>query len=104
MLKQLKLALVAVSLLVGATATGSAQEALQRVLEEKVIKVGVVPGWPRFLMKKPDGDGYEGFARLNFATSGALLDEIIDRMAKVVRIAAEPTGVTPGSDARLRER
>lgn len=31
------------------------------------------------------GDGYEGFARLNFATSGALLDEIIDRMAKVVR-------------------
>ena len=61
MLKRLKLALVAVSLLVGATATGSAQEALQRVLEEKVIKVGVVPGWPRFLMKKPDGDGYEGF-------------------------------------------
>lgn len=31
------------------------------------------------------GEGYEGYARLNFATSGALLGEIIERMARAVR-------------------
>jgi len=31
------------------------------------------------------GEGFEGYARINFATSGALLDEIIARMAQAVR-------------------
>ena len=31
------------------------------------------------------GAGFEGFARINFATSAALLDEIVDRMASAVR-------------------
>jgi cysteine-S-conjugate beta-lyase len=31
------------------------------------------------------GEGYEGYARINFATSGALLGEIIERMVAAVR-------------------
>jgi cystathionine beta-lyase len=31
------------------------------------------------------GEGFEGYARINFATSRALLTEIIDRMATAVR-------------------
>lgn len=61
MFKKLKLAVIAASILVGATSVGTAQEALERVLTDKVIKVGIVPGWPRFLVKKPDGEGYDGF-------------------------------------------
>lgn len=61
MLTRLKSALVAVSLVVAATTGATAQDALERVLTEKTIRVGIVPGWPRFLVKKPDAEGYEGF-------------------------------------------
>jgi polar amino acid transport system substrate-binding protein len=93
MLKRLKLALVAVSILIGATSAGSAQEALQRVLEEKVIKVGVVPGWPRFLVKKPDGDGYEGFLADD-------LKNFEERMGiKVEYVATNWAGIVAGLQA-----
>jgi cysteine-S-conjugate beta-lyase len=37
------------------------------------------------------GEGFEGYARINFATSGALLGEIIERMAAAVRARGQAT-------------
>lgn len=44
--------------------TGSAlatSETLARILADKTIKVGIVPGWPRFLVMNPATSQYEGF-------------------------------------------
>jgi len=93
MFKGLKLAVVAVSMVIGATSVGSAQEALQRVLETKVIKVGVVPGWPRFLVKKPDGEGYDGFLADD-------LKNFEERMGiKVEYVATNWAGIVAGLQA-----
>jgi polar amino acid transport system substrate-binding protein len=38
-----------------------ASATLDRILQEKKIKVGVVPGWPRFIVWDPKNNRYEGF-------------------------------------------
>lgn len=61
MFKKLTLAIAAYVLFVGTASVATASETLDRILAEKTIKVGVVPGWPRFLVMKPDTKEYEGF-------------------------------------------
>jgi polar amino acid transport system substrate-binding protein len=59
MLKALKSFAIAMALAV--TGPAFASETLDRILAEKKIKVGIVPGWPKFLVMNPDTKKYEGF-------------------------------------------
>lgn len=53
--------LVAMLLMVAATMPAFAGETLDRILSEKKIKAGVVPGWPKFIVWDPKTNRYEGF-------------------------------------------
>jgi polar amino acid transport system substrate-binding protein len=61
MLKACKKLLFALSALAFAAAPVFASETLDRILSEKKIKVGLVPGWPKFIVFNPDTKTYDGF-------------------------------------------
>jgi polar amino acid transport system substrate-binding protein len=43
------------------TSPAFASETLDRILSEKKIRIGLVPGWPKFLVMNPETRKYEGF-------------------------------------------
>lgn len=60
-------------------ATGlTSQQMADKLLNE--AKVAVVPGLPRWF-----GNGAEGYIRLSFATSGAIIDEAFERIMNVIK-------------------
>lgn len=61
MLKVSKAILIAGAALAVMAGAAGASETLDRILSEKKIKVGLVPGWPKFLVLNPDTKKYEGF-------------------------------------------
>jgi polar amino acid transport system substrate-binding protein len=59
---QLLLALVCACAITASVASVAfAGEMLDRILSEKKIRIGLVPGWPKFLVMNPDTKKYEGF-------------------------------------------
>lgn len=52
---------VGAALALCAIAPAIASETLDRILAEKKIKAGVVPGWPKFIVWDPKTSRYEGF-------------------------------------------
>lgn len=71
------------------TETRLADDPAQRLLTEAGVALSSGPAF---------GLGGDGFARLNFATSAEILDELIDRIAVAVRGAA-PHATSKGSSA-----
>lgn len=61
MLKLLKLMCLAGSVLLAGLVPANAGETLDRILAEKKIKIGLVPGWPKFIVFDPQTKAYTGF-------------------------------------------
>lgn len=71
----------------------AASETLDRILAEKKLRVGLVPGWPKFLVLNPETRKYEGFLADDLAS-------LEQRMGiKVEFVATTWSGIVGGLQA-----